>query len=76
MMSTSIRINDMLYSEAKKTAKAEFRTIAHQIEYWAAVGRAALLLILPIGQAIPYNQRLAGQKNVSVFNYGQLLGSV
>jgi glutamine amidotransferase-like uncharacterized protein len=31
--------------------------------------RPALLLILPIGQAIPYNQRLAGQKNVSVFNY-------
>jgi hypothetical protein len=38
--------------------------------------RPALLLILPIGSAITYNQRLAGQKNVSVFNYGQLLGSV
>jgi hypothetical protein len=42
MMSISICINDRLYDQAKKTAKAEFRTIAHQVEYWAAVGRAAL----------------------------------
>ena len=41
-MSVSIRVNDELYSLAKTQAKAEFRPIPSQIEYWARVGRAAM----------------------------------
>ncbi len=41
-VSTSVRINEELYAEAKKSAKAEFRTVQGQIEFWAKVGRAAL----------------------------------
>ena len=41
-MSVSIRVNDELYNLAKTQAKAEFRTIPSQIEYWARVGRAAM----------------------------------
>lgn len=40
--STSIRIDQSLYDEAKAEATIEHRTIAGQIEYWAKVGRAAL----------------------------------
>lgn len=40
--STSIRIDQTLYNQAKQDAAAEHRTIAGQIEYWAKVGRAAL----------------------------------
>ncbi|MFT5396724.1 MAG: hypothetical protein ACI85N_001929 [Gammaproteobacteria bacterium] len=41
-MSISVRIEDSLYQEAKVRAKAEFRTIPSQIEFWARIGRAAL----------------------------------
>ncbi len=41
-MSISVRINDALYEAAKQRAKAEFRSIPNQLEYWAMVGRAAL----------------------------------
>ena len=41
-MSVSIRVNDELYNLAKTQAKAEFRTIPSQIEYWARVGRTAM----------------------------------
>lgn len=41
-MSTSIRINDDFYHQAKIQAKAELRTVPSQIEYWARVGRAAM----------------------------------
>jgi hypothetical protein len=41
-VSISIRVNDSLYNDAKKRAKAEFRTIPSQIEYWARIGRVAL----------------------------------
>lgn len=41
-MSRTIRIDDDIYNSAKKIAKAECRTIAHQIEFWARVGKAAL----------------------------------
>lgn len=41
-MSISIRINDEIYTAAKMTAKAECRSIANQIEFWAKVGKAAL----------------------------------
>jgi hypothetical protein len=40
--STSIRINQDLYEQAKQDATIEHRTIAGQIEFWARVGRAAL----------------------------------
>ncbi|NTU54385.1 MAG: ParD-like family protein [Chlorobiaceae bacterium] len=40
--STSIRIGQELYDQAKQDAVAEHRTIAGQIEFWARVGRAAL----------------------------------
>lgn len=41
-MSVPIRIDDSIYNEAKKTARAEHRSIPHQIEYWAMIGRCAL----------------------------------
>ena len=41
-MSISVRINDELYQQAKVRAKAEYRTIPSQIEFWARIGRAAL----------------------------------
>lgn len=41
-MSISVRINDELYEAARQRAKAEFRSIPNQLEYWAMVGRAAL----------------------------------
>lgn len=39
---TSIRIDQVLYNQAKADAAAEHRTIAGQIEFWAKLGRAAL----------------------------------
>jgi len=39
---TSIRIDQALYNQAKVDAATEHRTIAGQIEFWAKVGRAAL----------------------------------
>lgn len=41
-VSTSIRINQALYEQAKQDAAVEHRSIAGQIEFWARVGRAAL----------------------------------
>ncbi len=40
--STSIRINQDLYEQARQDASAEHRTIAGQIEFWARIGRTAL----------------------------------
>ena len=40
--STSIRIDQKLYDQARSEAVSEHRTIAGQIEYWAKVGRIAL----------------------------------
>jgi len=40
--STSIRITQALYEQAKQDAAGEHRSIAGQIEFWARVGRAAL----------------------------------
>ncbi len=39
---TSIRIDQTLYDQAKADATAEHRTIAGQVEFWAKVGRTAL----------------------------------
>ncbi len=41
-MGVPIRINESIYNEAKKTAGAECRSIPHQIEYWAIIGKCAL----------------------------------
>jgi hypothetical protein len=40
--STTIRIDQALYAQAKTDAAIEHRSIAGQIEFWARVGRAAL----------------------------------
>ncbi len=37
-----VRIDNLLYKQAKNEAKAEHRTIAGQIEFWASVGRSAI----------------------------------
>lgn len=39
---TSIRIDQELYEQAKQDAMVEHRSIAGQVEFWARVGRAAL----------------------------------
>jgi hypothetical protein len=41
-MGRPIRIDEDIYNEAKKTAKAEFRSISNQIEFWAKIGKCAL----------------------------------
>lgn len=41
-MGVPIRINEMIYNEAKKIASAECRSIPHQIEFWARIGKCAL----------------------------------
>lgn len=41
-VSTSIRIDQELYEQAKQDALVEHRSIAGQVEYWARIGRAAL----------------------------------
>lgn len=41
-MSQSVRLDESLVAEARLAAKAEFRTVQGQIEFWAKVGRAAL----------------------------------
>ena len=42
IMGMPVRIDDLLYEQAKADASAEHRSIAGQIEFWAKVGRAAL----------------------------------
>jgi hypothetical protein len=41
-MGMPVRIDDVLYDQARAQAQAERPTIAGQIEFWAVVGRAAL----------------------------------
>lgn len=41
-ITTSIRIDQKLYDQAKEDAAIEHRSIAGQVEYWAKIGRAAL----------------------------------
>ena len=41
-MSIAVRIDDGIYDAAAKTAKAEYRNISQQIEYWATIGKTAL----------------------------------
>ena len=41
-MGVPIRINETIYKEAQKTARAECRSIPNQIEFWARIGKCAL----------------------------------
>jgi hypothetical protein len=41
-MGVPIRIDESLYNDAKKVAAAECRSIPHQIEFWAKIGKCAL----------------------------------
>lgn len=42
MSTVSMRIDETLVDEARAAAKAEYRTVQGQVEFWAKVGRAAL----------------------------------
>ena len=42
MSTVSVRIDEDLVNSARLSAKAEFRTVQGQVEFWAKVGRAAL----------------------------------
>ncbi|TQV62912.1 MAG: hypothetical protein FNT29_08260 [Halothiobacillaceae bacterium] len=42
MASVSVRIDEERVSASRSAAKAEFRTVQGQVEFWAKVGRAAL----------------------------------
>lgn len=42
MTTVSVRINEELVVAARTAAKAEFRTVQGQLEFWMLVGRAAL----------------------------------
>lgn len=41
-MGIPIRIDESVYNDAKRVAKAECRSIPNQIEYWAKIGKCAL----------------------------------
>lgn len=41
-MSIPIRIDESIYNAAKQIARAECRTIPHQIEFWAKIGKCAM----------------------------------
>ena len=41
-MGIPIRIDELIYNAAKKVARSEFRSIPHQIEFWANLGKCAL----------------------------------
>ncbi|OHE77516.1 MAG: hypothetical protein A3F67_04830 [Verrucomicrobia bacterium RIFCSPHIGHO2_12_FULL_41_10] len=41
-MGVPIRINESIYNEAKKIARAECRSVPSQIEFWAKIGKCAL----------------------------------
>ena len=42
MTTVSVRIDEELVSAARHAARAEFRTVQGQVEFWAKVGKAAL----------------------------------
>lgn len=74
--STSVRITQQLYEQARQDAALEHRSIAGQIEFWARVGRTALdnpdlpvgfiaeslaALAEPREQALPFVPRTRGR---------------
>ena len=77
MSTVSIRIDEDLVNSARLAAKAEFRTVQGQVEFWAKVGRAALdnpdlpasfiaeslmSLAEPREDSSPFSPRSAGKK--------------
>ncbi len=42
LMGIAIRIDETIYNDAKKVARAECRSIPNQIEFWARIGKCAL----------------------------------
>jgi hypothetical protein len=42
MSTVSVRMDEALVQSARDCAKAEYRTVQGQLEFWAKVGRAAL----------------------------------
>jgi hypothetical protein len=75
-MSMPVRIDDELYEQAKAVSKAECRTIAGQLEFWAKVGRAALdnpdLPVEFVRELLV--ARAEDRKQLSTFTPGQLRG--
>ena len=41
-MGVPIRIDEEIYNQAKRVARAECRSIPGQIEFWAMIGKCAL----------------------------------
>ena len=41
-MGISMRIDEAIYNDAKKVARAEFRSVPDQIALWARIGKCAL----------------------------------
>jgi hypothetical protein len=41
-MGIPIRIDEVIYNDAKKVARGECRSIPGQIEFWARIGKCAL----------------------------------
>lgn len=77
MSTVSVRIDEDLVNSARLAAKAEFRTVQGQVEFWAKVGRAALdnpdlpasfiaeslmSLAEPREDSSPFSPRSAGKK--------------
>ena len=77
MGTSSVRIDEDLVNAARDVAKAEFRTVQGQLEFWAKVGRAALdnpdlpasfiaetlmSMAEPKGDSIPFAPRSAAKK--------------
>ena len=73
-MSKPVRIDDMLYEQAKNASKGECRTIAGQLEFWAKIGKAALdnpdLPIEFVRELMI--ARMEDRKNLTPFEPGQL----
>ncbi len=41
-MGVPIRISEVVYEDARRVASSECRSIPHQIEFWARIGKCAL----------------------------------
>jgi len=58
-MSVSVRIDEYLVEQVMAAAKAEFRTVQGQLEFWAKVGRALKGAAARAHQTNPGNQPAA-----------------
>jgi len=75
-MSMPVRIDDILYEQAKNVSKSECRTIAGQLEFWAKIGKAALdnpdLPVEFVRELLI--ARMEDRKQLSTFDPGQFRG--